>query len=247
MVFRLLSLTLLCTTSFAAPPEGYLLKWSDEFIGKHLDTEKWNYRTDSKHWSSQRPENVELANGKLFLKLKKESHRDQDYTGAGLISKSTFQYGYYEARIRMPPGAGWHTAFWTMFHDGEGGTFGKDRMQEIDIVEQDSVRPRTYYHNVHDWKGKQMNFGRKVIKTKDLSERFHTWGCEFTADRVRFFFEGELMDEVDATAFQHGPMHIWLTCIASHLGNTKAVDDTQLPSAAIFDYVRFYEKVKIDP
>jgi beta-glucanase (GH16 family) len=46
--------------------------------------------------------------------LKKEDRGKLHYTAGGVISKKTFKYGYYEARFRVPPGAGWHTSFWMM-------------------------------------------------------------------------------------------------------------------------------------
>jgi beta-glucanase (GH16 family) len=81
--------------AFAAPPEGFQLAWADEFNGGALDTSKWNYRTDSKHWSTQLPANVRVDNGSAVLLLKKEKSGDKEYTGAGVISKRAFRFGYY--------------------------------------------------------------------------------------------------------------------------------------------------------
>jgi beta-glucanase (GH16 family) len=50
----------------------------------------------------------------LRIALKKEDRGKLHYTAGGVISKKTFKYGYYEARFRVPPGAGWHTSFWMM-------------------------------------------------------------------------------------------------------------------------------------
>ena len=46
---------------------AYKLAWHDEFDGATLNTEEWDYRTDSKGWSTQKPENVSLKDGKLIL------------------------------------------------------------------------------------------------------------------------------------------------------------------------------------
>ena len=44
------------------------------------------------------------------------------------------------------------------------------------------------------------------------------------------------------TSYTHGDANIWLTTIAApSLGGITAVDTTQIPSVAIYDYVRFYE------
>ena len=89
----------------AAPLPGYKLVWADEFNDGKLDTNKWDFRTDSKMWSTQKPENVSVRDGKILLAVKKEEAGDKHYTGAGVISKQAFKYGYYESRFKLPPGA----------------------------------------------------------------------------------------------------------------------------------------------
>lgn len=222
---------------------AYQLAWHDEFDGGKVNTADWDYRTDSKHWSTQKPENVTVADGKLFLHVKKEEAGDKHYTGAGLITKKAYKYGYYEARFKVPPGAGWHTSFWMMKHDRAGGTNPKDTAQELDVCENDSVNPGSYGVNTHKWNPPpHTSIGGKHVSTPDLSADFHVFGCEFTPATVKYFFDGKLVQTVDATKFPHSEQHIWLTTIASHLGRTKAVDDTKLPAAAVYDYVRFFEK-----
>jgi beta-glucanase (GH16 family) len=229
--------------ALAEPPAGYKLVWSDEFEGAKLDAAKWVYRTDSKHWSTQKPGNVTLADGKLKLNVKREEAGDKHYTGAGVISKQAFKYGYYESRFKVPPGAGWHTSFWMMKHNGKGGTDPAATVIELDCCENDSVNLHGYGVNTHPWNPKpHKTFGNKHVKTPDLAADFHVWGCEFTSEIVKYYFDGKVVQTVDATKFPHGESHIWLTTIASHLGKTKAVDDSKLPAAAEYDYVRFYEK-----
>lgn len=225
------------------PPPGYKLVWADEFNDGALDTNKWDFRTDSKHWSTQLPQNVSVRDGKIFLGVKKEDAGDKHYTGGGVISKAAFKYGYYESRFKVPPGAGWHTSFWMMRHNGGGGTGPTDSAQELDVCENDSVKLTNYGVNVHKWNpAPHVGMGHKNVPTPDLSADFHTFGCEFTPEQVKYYFEGKLVQTVAVTNFTHGDQHIWLTTIASHLGGTKAVDDTKLPAAAEYDYVRFYEK-----
>ena len=227
----------------AAPLPGYKLVWADEFNDGKLDTNKWDFRTDSKMWSTQKPENVSVRDGKILLAVKKEEAGDKHYTGAGVISKQAFKYGYYESRFKLPPGAGWHTSFWMMKHGGTGGTSPGMSAQELDVCENDSVNLTSYGVNVHRWNpAPHISQGHKAVKTPDLSADFHTFGCEFTPETVKYYFEGKLVQTVAVTNFAHSDQHIWLTTIASSLGKTKAVDDTKLPAAAEYDYVRFYQK-----
>ena len=163
-----------------------------------------------------------------------------NYTAGGVISKQAFRYGYYEARFRVPPGAGWHTSFWMMHH----GKRARDQVvQEIDVCENNSNELTAYHVNVHRWQpAPHLLYGHKLIKTPDLSAGFHIWGCEFTPERIKYYFDGKVVHVADATKIPHGDQHIWLTCIAASLGGTQAVDDTMLPAVAEFDWIRFHQK-----
>ena len=231
--------------SSSLPVKGYRLAWSDEFDGTLLDTGKWDYRTDSKMWSTQKPENVSVSHGLLRIAVQKAESSRMHYSGGGVISKSSFLHGYYEARFKVPPGGGWHTSFWMMKHDGKGGTGPSETRQELDVCENDSVNPLSYGVNVHRWNPKpHLSIGHKTILSPDLSADFHTFGCEFTPEQVTYFLDGKVVQTIPATEFPHGEQNIWLTSIASWLGKTKAVDDARLPTTAEFDYVRFYQKLR---
>lgn len=227
----------------AAPPEGYKLKWADDFDGDQLDQSKWVYRTDSKHWSTQKAANVAVERGRVILLLKKEEAGGKHYTGAGVISKQTFRFGYFESRFRILAGKGWHSSFWMMGHDGTGGTGTGKTALELDVIENDSIDLNTYGINTHKWQGKHESYGHKVIETSTLGE-FHTFGCEYTAATVKYFLDGEVVGTLDVSQLPHGDLHIWLTSIASYLGKTDAVDETRLPGRVEYEYVRFYEKEK---
>ena len=232
------------TGSEVLPVEGYRLVWSDEFEGSSLDTSKWDFRSDSKMWSRQMPANISIRDGRLLIAVKKEKVGDKEYTGGGVISRRPFLYGYYEARLKVPPGAGWHTSFWMMNHDGKGGTGSDKTAQELDVCENDSVNPCLYGVNVHRWNPKpHLPMGHRSIVSSDLSADFHTFGCEFTPEQITYFLDGHPVQRVPTSGFTPGEQNIWLTSIASPLGKTKAVDDTRLPATAEFDYVRFYEKI----
>ena len=188
--------------------------------------------------------NVSVSDGALRIALRKESARNKSYTGGGVISRAQFRHGYYEARFKVPAGMGWHTSFWTTPHVVTGGTStnaGSAR-QEIDICENDSKNRHQYHAAVHQWWPTHKGFGHKVANLPDLSADFHVWGCEFTTNEVKFYFDGEWKHTVDVSAIPQSDQNIWLTSIASHLGGTKAVDDTLLPATAEFDWVRFYRK-----
>ena len=221
----------------------YQLSFSDEFNQSSLNEKKWQYRTDSKHWSTQLPENVQVSDGLLHLRGQKEKSGGKDYTGAGIISIDTFQYGYYEVRMKIPKGAGWHTSFWLMNHDGTGGTGSTAATIEIDICENDSKNSNGYSVNLHKWKGGHVDMKGMYIPTANLAEDFHLFSCEYTPDYVKYYFDNKEVRTIDIKDLPQGSVNIWITTIASYLDNTKAVDESQLPVSAIVDYVRFYKHV----
>jgi beta-glucanase (GH16 family) len=224
------------------PPAGYRLAWSDEFDGSVVDTNKWNFRTGPRIWSMQKPENVKVENGLMKIILKKEKAGTMEYTAGGLISKKAFKYGYYEARFRVPPTKGWHTSFWMMWN---GGRNDDEPMQEVDVCENDSIDTGSYTVNLHRWKPKpHKGFYTKRVRTPDLSADFHVWGCEFTAEKLTFYFDGKPVHVMEATVIPHGEQHIWLTSVAANLGKTDKVDESRLPLTADYDWVRFYEKAQ---
>jgi len=226
-------------TPYAGTPvTGYKLAWSDEFNAAALDSDKWNYRLDTRYWSLQRAENVRVGEGVLSLDLKKETFGTTSYTAGGVISKKLFRYGYYEAAMRVPPGAGWHTSFWMMKYNRPA----TDTVAiELDAIENDSITPLKYGVNTHrHLPAPHVTFGSKSVVTPSLSAGFHVIGCEFTPTVVRYFFEGAVVQTVAASQFPHNDLNIWLTSIAAPLGGTPSVDDSKLPAAALFDYVRFF-------
>ncbi len=221
----------------------YKLIFVDDFNGTALDTNKWVYRTDSKHWSTQLTKNVDVNNGYLFLNLKKEKSLDKDYTGAGIISVDTYRYGFYEARLKIPDGQGWHTSFWLMKNDGFG-TKAINAEIEIDILENDSKHPNFYSIAFHKWLGGHVSvFGKKIV-TPNMSNEFVTVACEYTPKYIIYYMNGEKVRYLDISDFKQGDVNIWLTSIASWLGGTDSVNELKLPGKAIFDYVKYYKLVK---
>ena len=225
--------------------QGYQLVWSDEFNCDSLDRDKWGYRTDSKHLSTQKPENVSVKDGLLHLNLKKEVAGGKQYTGAGIVSKPAFKYGYYEARLKMPVGAGWHTAFWLMKHDGSGTTDFQEAAQGIVVGQNESVDHLSYAVKLEKYQEPGGSFGFLRVPAPDLAADFHIFGCEFTPEAARFYLDGQLVQTVDASQMAHSEQNLWITSIASHMGNTPKVDDGALPQEAQCDYVRVFVRPSV--
>jgi beta-glucanase (GH16 family) len=225
------------------PPQGtgYKLVWSDEFKGNTLDQTKWDYRTDSKLLSTQTPGNVSVGSGYMTIALKKEELKGKSYTGGGIISRKAFRYGYYEARLKIDAGSGWHSSFWMMGYNGKD-TLGEKATLEMDVIENKSYDLHSYGVNTHRWAISHISAGHKDIQTSDLSKDFHVFGCEYAPDVVRYYFDGKLVQTVDWRGQPQGDVNVWLTSIAEAMGPNHGVDDAALPGKMLVDWVRFYSK-----
>ncbi|MGJ8639537.1 MAG: glycoside hydrolase family 16 protein [Opitutaceae bacterium] len=224
-------------------PSGYRYQmiFSDEFNGTAVDETKWDYRIGSKNVSTIQPENNRVSGGLFRIDLKKERNEenDTDYTCGGIISKGFVRYGYYETSLKIPAGGGWHTSFWMM----NNTSFPR---LELDPFENDSVFQNKYTVDAHDWTSgnQQVRLGTDPINTTDLSDNFHIIGMLFTATELKFYMDGNLVHSYDATLLAHRDVNIWMTSLGFVNGyNTFAIDDSQLPAEAQFEYVRHYELV----
>jgi beta-glucanase (GH16 family) len=228
----------------AGPPgTGWTQAFGDEFEGTTVDTATWNFRTDVKANSAQRPRNVTQSGGALHVGLKQEDFAGKQFTGGGVISKKQLRYGYYETRARINDGAGWHTSFWLMAGDGST-TFPPEQRTEVDGFETDSVNPTKTSHNVHGWEGSGVHgpvvYGSGTYDTGLDLRQWHTYGIDWSESGVKFYVDGSLKYTAPYTPGQwmHDYTSVWLTSIA-----TGSLPDTsKLPSAASFDYVRYWQR-----
>jgi beta-glucanase (GH16 family) len=237
-------LVLVSLPAFAAgPPEDAhrKLTWSDDFKGITLDKTKWEYRTDSKLLSTQTAGNVSVGAGYLTITLQKEEASGKAYTGGGVISRQAFRYGYYEARLKIEAGSGWHSSFWMMGYNGND-THGEKATVELDVIENQSKDLHSYGVNTHRWAISHIAAGHKDVPTPDLSKDFHVFGCDYAPDIIRYYFDGKLVQTVDWHGQPQGDVNIWLTSIAEAMGPNHGVDDTALPGRMLVDWVRFYSK-----
>jgi len=241
----------------------YQLTWSDEFNTNEVDESKWGYRLDSKHLSTQLAKNITVSDGLCHINLLKEKSGDKEYTGGGIISKKYFGYGYYEARIKCPGGAGWHSSFWMMDSNSKSSD---SSWVELDPLETNSIDLYHFTTDYHQWISDigHVKKHQKVRSSTPLNE-FHIYGMEWTPDAVYFYFDGKLVktatrlkkrltkeqvaagvlpEELKISDTKKNDVQIMFSSIATFLGGTESVDDSMLPASVQCDYIRFFEVKK---
>lgn len=245
LVAAALALTLAPTLVYADPPTTqYGLAWEETFSGASVDTSRWNFRTDVKALSAQLAANAVIDNGQLSLLMKQETVSGKSYTGAGVISKQAFGYGYFEVRAKNTTNTGWHNSFWMMAGDGHD-TFAAGRYLEIDQAEIESADHTHIPSGLQIWNGQAgsgANIGGPRCATYnagvDLTAAYHTYGADWREGAIDFYFDGIKYCTIaySTTTYRQDPVNIWLTAIAYQ--NPVSVGGTP----QYYDTVRFYKK-----
>ena len=186
-------------------PEGYKLFWSDEFDGPSLNTDNWTCEIGGHGWGNSelqyytdRPENVDVRDGKLVITARKENYQGSKATSARLITlgKVYFKYGYVTASIKLPKTAnGLWPAFWMMGNDFKSK--GWPNCGETDILEmghqngiKDGVQDRYLNGACHWGDNGYAGYGPSTTYNYSLQDgEFHTFTCIWTENEVAMYVD----------------------------------------------------------
>lgn len=259
----------------AASAQGQLL-WSDEFdSGTQPDSTVWSHDlgTGSNGWGNwelqeytDSADNARIEDGNLVITVRE---RRVGATRTGFSSarlrtedKLMFQYGYIEARIKMPDlRDGLWPAFWTL-----GNNFsevGWPACGELDIMEmgwRDAIRDglvNRWVSSAAHWEheGRHALFGRTyspgLTEPADLNGEYQLFSMDWTPDRVTTFLNGRQLWTMDirpssCTDCQelHQPHFIILNVAVGgtypDLRHQSQITAT-LPAEMRVDYVRIYD------
>ena len=236
-------------------PTGYALVWSDEFDVAGQPSSEWWYETGGGGWGNNE-EQVYVAgsydgNNLAFisngsLKIKAQKIGSTVYS-IRMNTQRAWQYGWFEARIKVSDVPGAWPAFWMMPKNFTA--WPKDG--EIDIMEyavstQGKDKSSSSIHcNAYNWmKGTQKTHVQVV---PGAATEFHVYAMEWTASEMKFYVDGELhlTFKNDGKGYDSWPFDApfylkFNMAWGGSMGGT--LDDNQLPAVYEVDYVRVYQK-----
>jgi beta-glucanase (GH16 family) len=170
----------------------------------------------------------------------------KDETGkwrSGLIASAdgqnkgfSAQYGYFEARAKLPDGPGVWPAFWLGTSAPPGW---KEPTVEVDVIEYYGHARDEFYSVLHVW-----HEGRsdpKINLTKvpagSLSDDFHTYGVQVDPKFITFYLDRRPIFRVDTPASHKNPLLLMANLA---LGSGWPIDKTPDPSVMLIDYIHAY-------
>lgn len=252
------TLILLCF-NINAQAQCPTLVWSDEFNGTQVDLTKWTFETGTGcdislcGWGNNelqyyQAKNATISNGVLSITAKKERVSGSSYTSARMKSllKGDWTYGRFEARIKLPSGAGLWPAFWMLPTDNFYGTWPASG--EIDIMESISKTPNTVLGTLHYGSSNtnhQYTTTNFALNSGTFADAFHTFAIQWEAGKIRWFVDDILYKTVTTSdispnswPFDKRFFFIMNLAVGGNLGGT--VDTSIFPQSMQIDYVRVY-------
>lgn len=235
--------------------------WEDSFQGpanQLPDQEKWGFDIGT-DWGNQqleydtdRTENASLdGNGNLAITARKESYLNRDYTSARIITRDKFEsiYGRYEARIKLPTGAGIWPAFWLLGADIK--TVGWPACGEIDIMEYRGQAPMTTHGSLHGpgYSGSYAISRRFELAESRFDEDFHLFAVEWNSNSIRWSVDDSVYhvvnkgDQPGDWVFNR-PFYIILNVAVGGSFVGPPSPSTVFPQSMLIDYVRVYGEKK---
>jgi beta-glucanase (GH16 family) len=228
---QLLSLLALTATLSAVNPASNMkLAFSDEFDGPALDAAKWSTYGEPTAMSF-----VTVGKSKaLRITLMK---RDDMIQTNGIRSKYEQVRGYFEASIRMNANPG---------HTGNMSIRGKDDKVVPYILAlwegtgDDHLAPWARYlddKGQHDLRSE--NSGKKILKGREPSKKFNTYGILWTEKGFAWFVNGKQIHKADRIAIT-APMTLQFTHRIGEWERPKLVLK-ELPDDVDIDWVKVWK------
>ncbi|MEL6413728.1 MAG: glycoside hydrolase family 16 protein [Pseudomonadota bacterium] len=154
------------------------------------------------------------------------------------------QYGYFEARMKFPPGKGTWPAFWLVPLIPARTLDGR---VEVDVVEYYGRRADRFHSVLHvhfDDKSQKRSEGiRTTVPEGSLIDQFNTYGVDISPSEIVYFLNDEEVWRQPTPDELRYPMY---PIVNLALGSGWPIDETPDPSLMYVDYVRVYARSDAD-
>jgi len=219
--------------------------WADQGFAWTAASRTW-YVQPSDPGGAPNPFNVE--NGVLTISARKSDtvysdHKGTyDYTSGVISTFHDFQqtYGYFEIRAKLTLDAGTLPAFWLLPADGVWPP-------ELDVMEIIGGDPTTLYGTVHSQVDGQTVIDPTHRQTSywhtipDAGDGFHTYGVDWQADKITWYFDGKPWFEAPTPSDMHGPMYLIANLNVGGTWEGYPDETKEFASDYMIDYIRVYD------
>jgi hypothetical protein len=131
-------------------------------------------------------------------------------------SGKTFQYGYFEARMKWSAGHGSWPAFWLYsYKHATDASQCTTQAGEVDVMEGQGSEPNVFYGTVHSntngcSPSDQQNGNNWQSQSTDLTQGFHTYAVKWAPGTVTWYLDGVQTHTASTYATDDQPMYVLL-------------------------------------
>lgn len=243
-------------------PEGYQLVWHDEFDQGVSLGKDWTHEVQRDHWVNNELQNyvkertpngsyvTEIIDGALHINCIKENGKVYSGRVYAKVNEG-WQFGYIEARIKLPKGKGTWPAFWMMPVHVDWATEGWPKCGEIDIMEEVGYHPNYVSSSLHAEGHYHVNNTQvtKEVLCPGAEDDYHIYAMEWTEEYFQFYVDGKktLYYANDGKGVRNWPYSkpyyvILNLAWGGDWGGNQGVDEKALPATMKVDYVRVFQK-----
>ena len=154
------------------------------------------------------------------------------YTSGLLTTKQSFsmEYGYFEARVKMPAGQGFWPAFWLLPADGTWPP-------EIDVFEQLGKDPGTIYLTEHAAAAGAASTSAVHVDTT----QWHTYGVDWEKDFLTYYIDGVAVARQATPAGMDKEMYMLLDLAVGGAGSWPGATNATTGTGQLqLDFVHAY-------
>jgi beta-glucanase (GH16 family) len=256
--------TLIVALSVALPGlchADWKLVWNDEFAqpdGSSPDPGKWSYDigrgesgwgNNESEYYTRRTNNIRVDHGQLVIEACREKFGGAAFTSARIVTKDSWTYGRFEARIKIPYGQGIWPAFWMLGTNITSA--GWPACGEIDIMENIGREPALVHGTIHGpgYSGDNGIGGPCSLPDKAaFAGDFHLYAVEWSTNQIKWFVDGRQYFTVTPTNLPPGkswvytrPHSIILNLAVGGNWPGKPDGTTTFPQRMTVDYIRVYK------
>ena len=230
------------------------LLWAEEFDGIALDETYWNFELGDGcpqlcGWGNEEGQVYTKTNHRVdkgYLTIR-ASLNDSVYTSTRINTKQKleFQYGWIEARIKLPAGQGLWPAFWMLGSNIEEVKW--PNCGEIDIMEYVGKKPGVVFSTLHTADSFGNSKNTMKLHRDGIEDDFHIYAAHWTEDQISFYVDGEKFyqfapkEKTQAIWPFDKPFYIILNLAIGGSFGGPEVDDSIFPQEFVIDYIRVYE------
>ena len=144
-------------------------------------------------------------------------------------------YGYFEMRADLASAKGGWDAFWMLPNKAAANPTKAPGWQELDIVEHYGANEGGVYSALHTTDNTPSQNLQYYSSHPGLTSGYHTYGVNWQADKISFYFDGKYMGYQLTPSDMHGPMYM-----LANLATQNDADEAGVPMSMKIDYIRAY-------